>query len=292
MVAPWSLGIAELPDLVWWLGYNPAFCQFVAKGWVFALAGLLLLLAGALGWRRRDDEHGSRGDDFRACAGALGGGMALWLAVALVPILGAAYFLKQARAASMADDPRRGRAALARACAWLPALRIDSGVIGQAGGFDLACGDGGTGRALLRRLLALEQAGHQHRAAAELETLAAAPGHDRALARELSRQLLRIAIDDFNSGRVAEARRRLRIVAQREPLALQARFHLQLCALRGGSLAENRRCRDEIEALYRAFQRRDKKGVLAASWLMLAQGELEAGNIAEAGHAREKSRTL
>lgn len=77
MVPPWSLGIAELPDLVWWFGYNPAFCQFAAKGWVLSWLGLLMVICGLLGWRRRDDETGSRRADFLSCAGAGAAGFAL-----------------------------------------------------------------------------------------------------------------------------------------------------------------------------------------------------------------------
>jgi hypothetical protein len=84
----------------------------------------------------------------------------------------------------------------------------------------------------------------------------------------------------------------MELLCEREPAALQARFHLQLLTLHGGDVERNRRCRDEVDALYKTFQRKNKKGVLAASWLMLAQGELAAGNIAEAAEARERSRTL
>jgi hypothetical protein len=103
---------------------------------------------------------------------------------------------------------------------------------------------------------------------------------------------MQAAINDVNSGRMTDGRRRMEELCEREPVALQARFHLQLLTLQGADVERNRRCRDEIEALYKTFQRKDKKGVLAASWLMLAQGELAAGNIAAAAEAREKSRTL
>lgn len=101
-----------------------------------------------------------------------------------------------------------------------------------------------------------------------------------------------IAVEDANSGRLEDARRRLEIVCVREPAAIQARFHLQLLSLYGGQIGVNRRCRREVECLYGPFQRKEKKGVLSASWLMLAQGELQLGRVAEAAAAREKARKL
>jgi hypothetical protein len=291
-VAPWSLGIAELPDLVWWLGYNPAFCQFMAKGWFCSLLGVSFVLTGWLGWRRKDDEEGSRSEDFKLAGGALVAGVVIWLTVALAPILGSSYFLKKAKAAALDDRPMEGRAALERACAFMPALRFDTGVIYQFGSFDMACGDADSVRADLKRAQSLQEDSYDQRAAVEVEDLLERKVEDRSVEREISRMLLRIAVDDANSGRLEDARRRLEVLCQREPAAIQPRFYLQLISLYGGQVEVNRRCREEIEALYKPYQRKDKKGVLSASWLMLAQGEMAAGRVPEAAQAREKSRKL
>lgn len=291
-VAPWSLGIAELPDVVWWLGYNPAFTQFVAKGWVASVLGVVFLLIGWLGWRREDDEYGSRSGDFKVAAGALAGGLVIWLTVGISPILGASYYLKKAKSAALDDHPEEGRAALEQACAFMPALRFDTGVIYQLGSFDLACGDQDSMRAKLKVAQSLQEDSYDQRAAVELERLLEVETDDRSVAREVSRMLLRTAVDDANSGRMEDARRRFEMLCQREPTAVQPRFYLQLLSLYGGQVEVNRRCREEIDLLYKPFQRKEKKGVLSASWLILAQGEMAAGRVPEAAKAREKARKL
>ncbi|MGB6222077.1 hypothetical protein, partial [Haloferula sp.] len=85
---------------------------------------------------------------------------------------------------------------------------------------------------------------------------------------------------------------RFEMLCQREPTAVQPRFYLQLLSLYGGQVEVNRRCREEIDLLYKPFQRKEKKGVLSASWLILAQGEMAAGRVPEAAKAREKARKL
>lgn len=290
LIAPWSLGIAEVPDLIWWLGYNPAFCQFVSKGWVCGHLGLLLLLAGWLGCRRKDDEHGSRANDFRRCANTFATSFFAWFILACIPITLASSALKKARQDSLNDEPAKGLAQLHRACRYMPALRFDSGLIAQKGSFQSALGNNALPEARFQNLLALERDGYQHRSAELLEQLILEGPHRAEVNRELTRTLLRVAIDDFNAGNSAEARRRIRKVCQLEPTAIQALFHLQLLALQGDHLAENRHCREAIANIYQNFQRREKKAVISAGWLMLAQGELESGTTLAAAEAREKAR--
>lgn len=290
LIAPWSLGIAEIPDLIWWLGYNPAFCQFVSKGWVCGNLGLLLVIAGWLGWRRKDHEHGSRSHEFRRCANTFAISFVAWFILACIPITLASSALKKARQDALNDKPGSGLANLEKACRYMPALGFDSGVIAQKGSFQIALGKTGLPEARFQNLLALEQDGYQHRAAELLEGLIAERPHNSELDRELSRTLLRVAIDDFNAGNSAEARRRIRKVCRLEPTAIQALFHLQLLALQGDHLAENRACREAIVGVYRNFQRREKKAVISAGWLMQAQGELESGTTLAAAEAREFAR--
>lgn len=290
LVAPWSLGIAEVPDLIWWLGYNPAFCQFVAKGWVLGQLGLLFLLVGWLGWRRKDEEHGSRVNEFRLCAHTFTATFLLWFILACIPITAASFSLKKARQDALNDEPATGLAHLQQACRMMPALRFDSGVIAQKGSFELTLGNEHLPEARFQSLLTLERDGYQHRASEQVEELIADGPHSPELERELTRTLLRVAIDDFNAGNSPEARRRIRKVCQRDATAIQALFHLQLLALQGDDLEENRRCREAIAELYGNFQRREKKAIISAGWLMLAQGELESGTTLAAAEAREKAR--
>jgi hypothetical protein len=65
-----------------------------------------------------------------------------------------------------------------------------------------------------------------------------------------------------------------------------------LISLQEDKVMENRECQDRIEKIYKTFLRREKKGVIAASWWMLSQGELTAGNEMKALEARRKSKGL
>ncbi|MBK1832576.1 hypothetical protein [Roseibacillus ishigakijimensis] len=290
VMAPWSIGIAEIPDLIWWLGYNPAFCQFLSKGWVLGHLGSLLLLFGWLGWRRDDERAGSRLNEFHLCGSTFAAAFLLWFALACVPISASSLALKKSRQAALDDDPSLALVALDEACRWMPALAIDSGVIWQKGIFHSQLEESEAPEARLQTILAMEAEGLQQQAGVLLENLMADGPFNDPLDRELSRALLRTAIDDFNSGNMAEATRRLTIIHQRSPSCLQAIFHLQLIALQSGDLALNHRAHRDLIALYEKFQRKEKQAVISTSWLMLAQGELQHGHTLAAAEAREKSR--
>ena len=174
----------------------------------------------------------------------------------------------------------------------MPALGFDTGIIFQRGRLEGLMGGGGP-CAKLYEAWELEKAGHGGRAELVLEELELERDFlPRVWARELSRSWLRVAVDDFNSGRVGKAGKRFGWLYEEEPLALQVSFHRQLISLQNERVEVNRQCRERIENVYRTFLRREKKGVIAASWWMLAQGELAAGNEMEALEARRKSKGL
>lgn len=85
---------------------------------------------------------------------------------------------------------------------------------------------------------------------------------------------------------------RLKKLEKESPMSPQVLFHQQFLALQMGNVVESRRLHARLVELYRLFKSKNKRGVLAASYLMLAQVELEAGNLVESMEARRKSKGL
>lgn len=289
LVAPWSLGIAEIPDLLWWYGYNPAFCQFAAKGWFLCIFGLVFMIVGWLGLQRRDDETGSRVHSLSSVAAAFFLALTLTLGVGLIPSVGAAYYIKKSRRLAIDADVTPARQDLLTALKFMPALKFDTGVMHQMGVFDRRMGNMNTPEARLWQAQLSKIEGYSLQARQEIRELANMP-LSRPLAREVSRTMLRFCMDDINTNRNESAKRELQILCDREPNAIQPRFHLQLVALKTGDHELNRRCAIQLKTLYGPFLRKEKKGVIAASMLMLAQSELELGDVVESALAREESR--
>ncbi|YCM42718.1 hypothetical protein V2O64_15500 [Verrucomicrobiaceae bacterium 227] len=291
MVGVTSVGIAEVPDLIWWFGYNPAFSQFAGKGWFMAWMGVLFMGIGGFGFLR--GSGGKRRKTLLKRSAFAGGGVTLVVLISgFVPIWAAGSALKEARSRALAGEWETAVASLDRAEQWMPALGFDTGIIFQRGRLEGLMGGGGP-CAKLYEAWELEKAGHGGRAELVLEELELERDFlPRVWARELSRSWLRVAVDDFNSGRVGKAGKRFGWLYEEEPLALQVSFHRQLISLQNERVEVNRQCRERIENVYRTFLRREKKGVIAASWWMLAQGELAAGNEMEALEARRKSKGL
>lgn len=291
MVGVTSVGIAEVPDLIWWFGYNPAFAQFAGKGWFMAWLGALFMGMGGFGFLR--GAEGKRRKALLKRAALAGGATTgVILFAGFAPIWAAGNALKEARSQAIAGEWEPAITSLDRAEQWMPALAFDTGIIFQRGRLENLMGGAGP-CAKLYEIWELEKAGYGGRAELLLEDLEQKRDLlPRVWARELSRSWMRVAVDDFNSGKVGKAGDRFAWLMAKEPVALQIGFHRQLISLQEDRIAANRSCRERIEKVYATFLRREKKGVIAASWWMLSQGELAAGNEMAALEARRKSKGL
>ncbi len=108
--------------------------------------------------------------------------------------------------------------------------------------------------------------------------------------RELSRHQLRSAINDINSSKTGPALIFLNQILTREPNCLQAHFHTQLASLQSGDIQQNRLANQKLTTLYKGYKTKNKRGAIAASYWILAQGELKAGHPENAWSARLKSK--
>ena len=290
MAGTFSLGITQIPDLIWWFGYNPAFSQFVSRGWILSVVGVMLALVGAFGWAKRGEESGRRRSLLRSTAFSLIASSAVVLLFAFLPIILGGRALRQAREHTLAWQPKPALEALELAEKRMPALRIDTGMILQRGSLQRQLGENDDPSSQLQEAWLLFEKGNQQRSAAIIDQLVSQPeGLSASHRREALRGLLRSAVDDLNSSRITEARRRFKILLEHEPSCLQGWFHYQLVSLQAGDLEANQIAARRVEMLAATFHRKEKRGIIAASQGMLAQGELAAGNTEAAVTARQRA---
>ena len=284
-----SLGLQRINDWLWWLGYGPAFTQFVGKGWFFAVGGYALGCICLCGfyWRRSVSIARYIFRQLVICIlflGSVVGG------VSAVAVASAKSAIANAIDATAAGDYEKARHDLRVAIAWMPSLECDSGVIRQLGYFDAQLEED-SDYAALYKVFWFEQEGYYDRARKLVVEIAARKSEmKRVCARELSRHQLRIAINYINSGRYTQAGEYLDRLLDDEKNCLQACFHRQLIALQTDDVVMNRRMHKKLDILYRGIKSKNRRGVQAASWWMLAQGELDAGNVRRAWEARKKSK--
>lgn len=290
MAGIFSLGIAEMPDLVWWLGYNPAFSQFSGRGWFLCVGGMLLLLIGSFSWGQRLAVSGQRKDLMRSTAMSLGLASFIAFTIAMIPVISGGRALRQAKAASTNWQPQVAFNHLETACRRMPALRLDSGVIFQRGSLERQLGWKEEPSARLHEAWLLSDKGYGVRSSLIIEGLLEnADDIPVAIRREALRGLLREAVNDMNSSRITEAKRKFKQLLDHDPVCLQAWFHYQLAALQTGDIEANRLAAARIHVLTGSFFRKEKRGIVAASQAMLAQGETNKGNTEAAVSARRKS---
>ncbi|MFC5051541.1 hypothetical protein ACFPK9_13095 [Rubritalea spongiae] len=284
-----SMGWTQINDWMWWFGYGPSFTQFVGSSWFFAVCGYLLVGLSVLGFSWRKSEVAAR-HLFKLSVIC---GSCLLLSLASVTVLSvkvAHWELSAAKAAISESDYAGARRCIEAACVVMPTIRCDSGVIRQLGYCDVMDDNNGSVDSHFFQIHRLERHGHYDRARSMLDSLAAQSGElPRYQSREVSRQQLRVAINNINSGRYSRAIHYLDSVISNEQNCLQAQFHRQLMSLQTGDLAMNQKMNQSIEDVIQGVRSKTKRGVIAASAWMRAQGELNSGNVSEAWRARRQS---
>ena len=287
-----TMNLARLNDWIWWLGYGPSFTQFVGKGWFYSLAGAGLLLICVFGYSwRRDTSQGRK--LLRWLSLQSGILVVLLLFIAVLPVILSKFALQQARDELSKGEYQKCYDRIIRAGNYLPTLWCDTGVMRQMGYLEYRLQRDSEGYVDLYQIYQYERDGYYQRARQILIELSerydALP---QAVQREVLRQHLRVAINEINSNREQHALERLDFIMQRYSCAIQALFHAQLIELKLGNLEGVKERHHKLLNIYRGIKSKNKRGVLAVSYLLLAQAELEAGNTAEAAEARRKSKGL
>jgi hypothetical protein len=254
---PQSLGefsLAKLPDIIMWLGFTPAFCQFASSGWFCGLFGSALLMLSFLREERVGWQPPQRVAVLILTAPALG-------VICLAPVAVAGYALAAARDQAALGDYRGALVELGRAEFWLPVLAYETDVIYQRGWLEAKCGrDTPAARFVDARRKESQNFGEV--AEREYEKLLA-PDTPHPVRSEAFRGLLRLAIEDFNSGLTDRACERFSNLAAADPSSLTVLYGLQMADLRRDRLAALRRDLAQFTAVYRVFQSPEVGAILS-----------------------------
>ena len=274
--SPYMIQWGRLSDLMEWLGYSNRFCQFVCKGWFAAMAGILCLLLSLC----RGPE-GLRYPVARASGFTGLSALALGAAMALAPPLLSGWLMMQARHATHRGDRPEALRWLERSALVLPAIRQDTYFVAQQGLLEHALGRD-TPAARLYAAQRLDRQGFDAQARARYERLIGDTPDESPVQREAVRAILRMGIDDLNSGSTAPAIATLLYVLEREPCNLKALYVLQLAGLRASRFDLVRMGAGRMIEVYRRFDTLTKDPILAACNENLAAAAFLEGHLDEA----------
>lgn len=236
--SPWEFGLHRCRDLLSWLGYSNAFCQFVKSGWGLAVFGGVILLLSTLQQRGELKYH-------RAGAAIL---IFVISATALAIVAWSFPFRASQHVRRAAEDCSRqdfqaSRAELEKAVQLLPVLGQDTNYIAQLGVLDLQQNNDSE-YARLRTAELLEGKGCFDQAFAILRMLA--ESENRAIQREALRAITRFAIQDYNSARFELSYERFSLVLSYHPCDVKLIYMLQLQGIREGRLQLVTAMRDQM----------------------------------------------
>jgi len=285
-----SLGVSDLKEILAWLGYGPSFLQFLGKGWVFALLGGFCVFMAILGMNHRSVKGERRAVLLKSYMFTAGLILCLVPVMALVPIQLASQHLRKSKSLAFSGEYEEANKALHDSIQALPALGFDTGVILQKGYFAHSIGSGYAPELKLFDAVELGKSGLKQQAIHQVLEVLADEACSNEVKREATRLTLHAAIDALNAGKSDQALDLLDHVLNADPACLVAHFHRQLLSVKLGRIELNRSSHARILKIYESFQRKEKKGVIAASWFMLAQGEYADGAIEAASVARRKSK--
>ena len=271
-----SLGLREVSDVFSWLGFTDAFAAFVCRGWVIALAGVLLLTCaiGTLSVSRRGFTR------------SLGLSVVAWslmgLVGALYPVVLAGDDLEAAEEFTSSGLYLAAIEKMEDASDAIPVLRFDTRFVAQAG--------------LLRKRAGMEQdAGvrlYSARSREPRESGASSRGVYRSIVldaevdpsvrREAARSLARVAYISLNTGDYKEGASDLRVarlVLGNDPKILLA---LQLVSLREGDDIGLEKQFAQAKTLYRYVNLPTRDSVLAFGLNGLARSKWAKGDASAA----------
>jgi|HubBroStandDraft_4_1064222.scaffolds.fasta_scaffold38318_2 tetratricopeptide (TPR) repeat protein len=248
----------SLKEMLGWLGYSTAYCNFVCFGWFMAMAGALLLLVST--------ARSARGPDFEPLtvwAKTFAMAMGAAIAVSLVPAGLCAWQIDRARAAYERGEFALALDELESAASIVPAIRTNGDFVEQRGLVDTRL-NRNTAEAELHRARALVQTGHFEEAEAYFAALAGASHIGDGVRLEATRQLIRRGIRKLNSGAIGSAIETLEGVLRRDPCDIKASYALQLAYLRTGESDAVQSLGRRMRSTYAFFNSLDKLPVLGA----------------------------
>ena len=265
-----------------WLGYSNAFAAFVRRGWIAAVLGLGLVIAGSVFAAERSRRR------LCECAGALSAGALATVGLALVPVYQAARALDLAEEATSRGQHAGALVHLEEAALSLPLFGQDSHYLAQHGLLSRRSGrsESPTGRLYLARVR--ESQVEPAIAAESLQEVLAGEGVGTAVRREAARALARVGVLALNSGLVQQGR-----VALEEAQAVlgvdpKVEAALQLAWLREGQLEHLEASAGRVAALYELVELPSGAAVVALAIERLSRAYLATGDARAAARSAAK----
>lgn len=222
--SPWEIGLDRCGDLLLWLGYSNAFCNFVGRGWAMAIIGSQLLLLSTL-QRKSEFQFPHAGV---AIAIFTGGFIISALVGWSLPFRASNHIRRSSELCSQRDF-RASIDELDKAVALLPVLGQDTYYVAQRGVLERALGLE-TDYTRLGEAIDLESDARYDQAFARIVRLI--ESEDPAIRRESLRAVMRFAIQDYNCARFETSGDRFRIVLRQQPCNLKLIYLMQLQGIR------------------------------------------------------------
>ena len=277
--SPFDLHLANLPQMVMWLGYTAGFCQFVGRGWFCFLFGALFFVVSFV----RQSETDMRRALKLASTLLPGFGLAaclLW-GIFLLPVLLAGWELTKSERAADHGRYDQARQWLHQATAWLPIFAYNTDIIYQEGWFDQKLGISSPAAKLVTAMRE-EEEGYTARAVGHYTELLT-PENPGPVRDEAYRGALRRALTDLNAGLDEAASASLTRLLMIDPSCVKANYALQLADLRRERKEALQEHVAEFEAMYNSFQSLEKSALLAAAHRRLAELDFDDHDVARIG---------
>jgi tetratricopeptide (TPR) repeat protein len=279
----WESRMFEVSDLLDWLGYTEAFCQFSKKGWFVALfATAAVLIATCVTDRNLQRVRILRSLRLMAAIGLVGALIA-W-------ILPLAAGMKVAEAETFVRSGNYDRAIdrLEAASRIMPVLRHDTSFVSERGKLGFLIGENGP-ETKLYIASRFESEGRYVEADSVYRSVILDNPSGTPSRREACRALLRDAVHALNSGRIDAAKAQLQEVLAAEATNLKANYTLQLVYLRSGEHLELDNLVSRIHKVYSFFQTPVKDAALSAFYSNSMAAALMADEPAMARNAYRKA---
>jgi hypothetical protein len=225
-----GLHLTRFNNILGWLGYTDAYCDFAHWGWFLAVAGSLLLVLTHLRPRGEKDVTAHQTRRIYRTIAVLPTVAFLVCLLCLLPVVMASQELSSARSCALDGSYEQALRHLALARNWMPVLGYGSDMLFQCGWVERNLGRD-TPQARLASAIQEEERGFYERASSQYFALLNADPSG-PVADEAFRGALRIAIKDFNSTRFDRARGSLLRLAAFRPASLKVSYGLQLIDLR------------------------------------------------------------
>lgn len=220
----WDLGLDKLDDVLIWLGYSNAYCQFAQAGWFHAVLGSLALVLFTI----------FSADGISVSRAKFGATLFVAACVTLIAIALSGPFRAKSHLDQSARHLRNGEleeslTQLDRSAELFPVLTQDTYFVAQKAFIEYKLRKP-TDYAELHRARQLESSGRYEQAYEVWKKLC--DSSVVTVQRESLRSILRFAIQDYNSNRFQLARERLELVLRRQPGNVKVIYYLQHLSIR------------------------------------------------------------